>query len=249
MMIVDPSRFGSAGGGGSDPNFANVVLLLGFNGFDGATATTDESSAGHTLTFNGNAQLDTGQQKFGTASLLLDGTGDYVSSADSADWDLSDANSDEFTIEFWMRSGVNGSNHYPLGQNSGGGNVAWYFTYNSQRMEFAYSTTGAAGGGLTFIQQPASGSGYPMATNTWHFVAVDKDATGKIRLYVDGFMVASATPANSAIFNSTAALEIGRSYAAANFNGHIDELRITKGVARYASDSGFAVPTAAFPRS
>ncbi len=31
--------------------------------------------------------------------------------------------------------------------------------------------------------------------------------------------------------------------------GWLDELRITKGVARYASDGGFTVPTAAFPRS
>lgn len=30
-------------------------------------------------------------------------------------------------------------------------------------------------------------------------------------------------------------------------NGWLDEVRITKGVALYASDSGFAVPTAALP--
>jgi hypothetical protein len=43
----------------------------------------------------------------------------------------------------------------------------------------------------------------------------------------------------------TATLDIG----SATFGGWIDELRITKGVARYASDGGFTVPTAAFPRS
>jgi hypothetical protein len=33
------------------------------------------------------------------------------------------------------------------------------------------------------------------------------------------------------------------------FLGNIDEVRITKGAARYASNSGFTVPTAAYPRS
>lgn len=33
-----------------------------------------------------------------------------------------------------------------------------------------------------------------------------------------------------------------------DMNGWLDEVRITKGVARYSLDSGFAVPTAAYPR-
>lgn len=89
-----------------------------------------------------------------------------------------------------------------------------------------------------------------MTTGVWYHVAADKDATGKIRLYVDGVMLGSATPANSAIFNSTAGLGIGAQGANGNVDmaGWLDEVRITKGVARYASDSGFTVPTAAYPR-
>ena len=33
------------------------------------------------------------------------------------------------------------------------------------------------------------------------------------------------------------------------FNGNMDEIRITKGLARYASDSGYTVATQSFPRS
>lgn len=43
----------------------------------------------HTITFHGNAQLDTAQKKFGASSLLLDGTGDYLSIPDSPDWNFS----------------------------------------------------------------------------------------------------------------------------------------------------------------
>ncbi|TIL80512.1 MAG: LamG domain-containing protein, partial [Mesorhizobium sp.] len=63
-------------------------------------------------------------------------------------------------------------------------------------------------------------------------------------------MKGSATPANSNTFNAATVLAIGSTSAGArSFNGWIDELRITKGVARYASDGGFTPPTAAFPRS
>jgi hypothetical protein len=88
------------------------------------------------------------------------------------------------------------------------------------------------------------------ALDTWGHIAIDKDATGKCRMYVNGVMLGSVTPADSSMFDSTAALEIGRLFGAtANLSGWMDELRITKGVARYASDAGFTVPSAAFPRS
>jgi hypothetical protein len=65
-------------------------------------------------------------------------------------------------------------------------------------------------------------------------------------------MVGSATPVNSAIFydSSVDQMCIAAIGALGNnaMDGHLDELRVTKGVARYASDGGFAVPTAAYPR-
>ena len=62
-------------------------------------------------------------------------------------------------------------------------------------------------------------------------------------------MKGSGTPANSAMFNFNTPLTIGGRATTQYLNGWIDEVRITKGVARYASDSGYTVPTAAFPRS
>ncbi len=59
-------------------DFSLVSLLANFDGTDGATSSVDESENTHVLIFSGDAQLDTAQKKFGTASLLLDGTGDYV---------------------------------------------------------------------------------------------------------------------------------------------------------------------------
>src|SRR3972149_9214360 len=61
-------------------------LLLHMDGANGSTTFTDEM--GQAVTANGNAQISTAQSKFGGASGLFDGTGDYLSVPASADWDF-----------------------------------------------------------------------------------------------------------------------------------------------------------------
>ncbi len=80
---------------------SDTKLLIHFDGADEAQAYTAET--GQTVTFEANAQLDTAQKKFGTASLLLDGTDDKVTVPDSLDWVFGDGN---FTIEGWFRFNV-----------------------------------------------------------------------------------------------------------------------------------------------
>jgi hypothetical protein len=77
-----------------------VKLLLHCDGSDGSTSFPDSSNSAHTVTANGNAQVDTAQYKFGGASALFDGTGDYLSLADNTDWDFGLSS---FTIDFWAR--------------------------------------------------------------------------------------------------------------------------------------------------
>jgi len=62
----------------TDPDFDSVEFLSHFDGADAATTAVDESDNNHTIVFNAEAQLDTAQQKWGTASLLLDGSVDSV---------------------------------------------------------------------------------------------------------------------------------------------------------------------------
>ncbi|RUT88128.1 MULTISPECIES: DUF2460 domain-containing protein [unclassified Mesorhizobium] len=223
----------------ADPHFISVVLLCGFNGADGSTSTTDEATA-KAITFNGNAQLDTAQKKFGTASLLLDGTGDRLELVDSSDWQLGSTNSSPWTVEAWVRWNVlDANNRGIIGQNAAAG---WFFTGSSTIGELAFGSSNFS---------TITTSGASMTTGVWYHLAADHDSSGKIRLYVDGLMLGSATPANSAIANVASPLAIGAQGGSGqvDMNGWLDEVRITKGVARYASDSGFAVPTTAFPRS
>lgn len=249
-----------AGGGagsvppGSDLFFSSTVLLMGFEGADastGAPGMTDESFAAHGLSSGivGQAQIDTAQFKFGTSSLLLNTvSASSIQFNDSADWQLSTANSDQFTIELFVRFAATGASKVFVCQSNTDGTECFSFQTKSgdaTNFSFYYSPDG------TFASEVAThSSGAALTTNTWYALAVDKDSGGKIRLYKDGTMVGSSTPANSAFFNSAVKLVIGATAGGgAALNGWIDEIRITKGVARYASDGGYTVTTAAFPRT
>jgi len=226
-----------------DLYWANVVLLCGFEGSDASTSFDDESTPNHTLTAVGNAQIDTAQFKFGSSSALFDGTGDGITTPDSADWDLSDANSDQFTVETWVRfNSLTGEQS--LVSQWATSNLSWHIRkLTTHEIQFGWTFNNS--GVLTVVTSGAS-----LATDTWYHIAVDKDATGKIRFYVDGVMRGSSTPSNSTIYNSATVLTIGgeSNGTARILNGWLDEVRITKGVARYASDSGYTVPVAAFER-
>ena len=250
---------GVSGAVACDPYFGNVVLLMGYEGANGSTGApgmNDESPSAHgTATVTGASVITTSQFKFGSSSLQANLTPNTstITFPYSADWILSSSNSDQFTIEAWIRP-----NSSVLTQNLGESIVA----VQSGLSHFLWNLyTGTSGNGeLTFSAQTAGGTAWSIINSTgitwtpgtWYHVAVDKDATGKVRLYRSGVMVASNTPPDSSIYTGTGfPLNIGNQGTGGGvrpFDGNIDELRITKGVARYANDSGFAVPTAAFPR-
>lgn len=232
-----------------DPYWSNTVLLTPFDGANGATGApgyNDFSPAAHgTATNVGTASIDTSQSLFGGSS-FKPGTGGMLF-PDSADWTLSSANSDQFTIECAFRVTATAVARIFVCQSfTAVGTSSWIFqTDNTSASELQFLATSL---GASFnVNIISSGAG--LVANTWYQIAVDKDATGKIRIYVNGVMVGSGTPANSAIQNTSRQLGIGcNDNSTGSFNaGWIDELRITKGVARYASDGGYTPATAAFP--
>lgn len=230
-----------ASGPVTDPNFASVVMLCGFNGTNGATAFTDESAAPHALTTNGNAQLSTAQAKFGASSLLLDGTGDFVSAADSADWDV---DGKVFTHEAWCYfTSVPSSFTIASQWSSTTTNAAWALFYSGGVLKWRYQTTGGATGN-------AGNAAYTPPTNTWTHIAATGDGTSA-RVYVDGVHFGTGSNLSGITpRTSTNPLRIGSTQDfALDFPGFIDEFRITKGVARYTGTGSFTPPSAAFPRS
>lgn len=246
-FVINPYLFAAGGGGGGpDPNFSDVVLLLGMDGADASTTFTDESpTAKGNAGVTSGAQVDTAQSKFGTGSLLLNGSTDMINYAGNADWEF--GGTDDFTVEAWIRlNSTAGTQTIISNYTNNFSNRSWLLEFNSSSLSFTYNTNGGVAPGNVNV----AGSWSP-STNTWYHIAADCDAARTCRVYVDGVMIASATSL-PAIKASGSDLRIGcygPSPFANFFNGWIDEVRITKGAARYADDGGFTPPIAAFPRS
>ncbi len=238
--------------GGEVPAFANVQFLAGWDGADGATSFTEESQNAQVQTFLGSAALETDQQKFGTASLLLNGVnGNAVTSPDLAAITIGAA---DFCVEGFMRfialPGIGAAmtlmSHYDpaTGQRAWGGDLL--NDSGTLSLRFFYSTDGAA---VTVIQSAAITG--PPVVNTWFHFAFTREGDIQ-RGFFDGVQQGSNGDfAGASFHNSTHALTIGalgNSGSPTNvINGYIDESRLTIGEPVYTEN--FTPPTEAFPRS
>src|SRR3990167_4294419 len=95
-------------------------FLAHTDGTDGSTTFTDE--AGIAITANGNAQIDTAQSKFGGASGLLDGTGDYLTTPDSDNYNFG---SGDFSVDFQVRFNSVASNQDFIAHWTDGSTHSW----------------------------------------------------------------------------------------------------------------------------
>lgn len=217
--------------------FSYVSALLHFNGTNGSTTFTD--STGKIWTAFGNAQISTAQSKFGGASGLFDGAGDYISTPHHVSLNFGTG---DFTIEFWQNMVSNtgfqtiihkgyatGSNGYVVQTGNGDGRINFY----------------SIAAGSTLIAGETTGT---VITGTQYHIAIVRYGTS-VKIYREGVEVASGT--SSFDFSSTLAKFIGGGSSTGQdnywYNGYIDELRITKGVALYTAN--FTPPTAPFPDS
>lgn len=208
--------------------------LLHMNGTDGSTTFTDES--GKTWTAQGNAQIDTAQSVFGGASMLLDGTGDYLSTPDHADFELG---SGDFTVDFRVRFNSISAPHALVGKWSTAGSPRSWLIYlnDANTLQFYWSTNGSVGG----TGSPKSFSWTP-STATWYHVACTR-AAGSLRMFINGSQIGATESVSATFFDGAADVTVGGTHnGAALLNGWIDELRISKGIARWSDN--FTPPTA-----
>jgi len=210
-------------------------LLLHGDGINGSTTIIDNSPSPKTVTAFGNAQISTAQSKFGGASLAFDGNGDYLTLGDVSSQLLL---SGDFTIECFVRFNSL-STFQSICQtvwNSGGFFLFHHLDYQNKISFYVWNHNSAA----PLLTQSSS-----MAINTFYHVAVTR-AGSTFRLFVNGELESSTTSAATI----TLPLQYAGIYRDPSFflyglNGYIDELRITKGIARYTSN--FTPPTAPFP--
>lgn len=208
-------------------NDANTVLLIHANGTDASTFFEDDNGVRNKkgISAIGNAQIDTAQSKFGGASLLLDGTGDALSTAGIA------FGTDAFTVEYWIR---------PTAQSSY--DIHWDLrgTPTSNLSPIVYTLNGTLYvdvGATTVI------TGSALSNNTWYHIALARSGSST-KLFVDGTQVGS-TYTDSNNYVSAATLYIGELYSLGGNGvvGNMDEFRISNS-ARYTA--GFTPSTTAF---
>jgi len=196
---------------------SNTYLLANFT-----NAGIFDNTAKNDLETVGNAQVDTSVVKYGQGSMKFDGTGDYLVRPYSQNIDL---NKGDFTIEAWV---------YPTGTKAfstiasmwgAAGFNSWIFNVNNGTLGFAWRTENPSS---NFLE---AGS---VSLNTWSHVAAVRSGN-TFTIYLNGVSQDSGTSSDN---SETTQLTIGayENGAAGNFQGFIDDLRITKGVARYTAN-------------
>ena len=215
-----------------DIYFPRNALLLPFDGSNGATTTSDSSNSNHTATFNGNAQISTAQSKFGGSSLLLDGTGDYLSFSASSDWQFATG---DFTIEFWIRIGA-GSAYQTI----------WDFNYTSNGCVLIQTTNDSSPKMRVFLDYGRTSDYITDATafslNTWYHYAIVR-SSGTVTIYRDGTSTVSGSMPGDVDASASPTIGIKAGTTDYPLNGYLDDFRISKGLARYTSN--FTAPTSA----
>ena len=190
-----------------------------------------DSAAQNNLTLFGNTKTSTAQYKYGTSSLLLDGTGDYA-----VIYDANTVGKGDFTIELWARRSAT---------NNGG-----FFQFSASALN---SSSGAGPGigvyeggiylyyGKTGALQGKDLGGTLPGVGTWFHVAYVR-SNGVIQVYVNGTAYGATT--DSTVDYTDSVLTLGGWYSSSFlFHGNIDDFRISH-MARYTSN--FTVPSEPF---
>ena len=215
--------------GVSDPFFSSVSLLLHMDGSSNSTTFTDNSSYAHTITAFGGAKINTTDPKFGTGAFIRSASSDYLQTPSHSSFQLGTGS---FTVELWvyLQSGNQDQGLFTFGGTSSG------LAMGIDGSELWVVTTGG---------DPERITGGSIAQNTWTHVAVTRQGSS-MRAFVNGSQVGS-TYASSENFTDNQ-LKIGYGYSTQyGVIGKIDELRVTKGVARYTAN--FTPSTAPFPNA
>lgn len=211
----------------STPVTGEYILRVPFDGADGATSAVDQSLYARVLTFSGNAQLDTAVKKFGSASLLLDGTGDYV--LVDAPTGISRAVGEAFTMHAWIRPTALADFDTIFSSCLGSDESFWFRLHAGGQIAFA---TWSAPGVLSGYGESAAGA---VVINTQQHVAVTIDASNVMRLFVGGVLVNTQSSVG-AMREATANASIGSVHSFGEFFvGHIDQLEVIKGAALWTA--------------
>jgi hypothetical protein len=195
------------------------------------TVFLDSSPTIKTVTPTGTTLTTTAQYKYGSSSIQFNGGNSYQSIANNAGFTFG---SGDFTVELFIRvSASTGSPQQILGVWHNSLGWAWQINVDTNRYVLFTCNTNIS-----------AASAAPISYGVWYHIAAVR-SSGSIMLFIDG-VLQSTTAFTASVTASTSPLVIGSVSGPITwfYAGWMDEIRITKGVARYTSS--FVPPTGAF---
>ena len=205
-----------------DGNYINLTgRQIGFQ--------TITDRAGKTVYAQGDAKLSTSIKKFGTASVVLDGVGDYVTVPTQPDFNFGTG---DFTIEGWFYRTASASASFMFDFRTTD-NQAAPCLYIASTSTVSYYVSGAAR-----ITAP---SGFT-SLNTWYHIAISRSGTST-KLFINGTQAGSTWTDTTNYIQTPVVIGARYNLTAGQFwTGNIDDVRITR-AARYTGT--FPIPTSA----
>jgi hypothetical protein len=210
----------------------NTSLLTNFtNGaiFDNAMMNNLETV--------GNAQISTSVVKYGSGSMAFDGSGDYLLGPNFLNGDFGTG---DFTVEYWFNCGTQGISYSTQVGTLSSATIANTWRFGTQLgvsagLYFSYYN------GATFSDITFTTTNYN--NNTWYHAALTR-SSGTVRAFINGTQVGSNQTVTQNLSSGSKIIVGAELFTPSYYNGYIDDLRITKGYARYTTN--FTPPTQAF---
>jgi hypothetical protein len=220
---------------------AYTKLLLPCDGIDGFTGTLPNlGNAQSFLTQNGAKLVtaQTAQSKFGGRAVSFNGSS-YLSIPDSDDWNFGTG---DFTIECWVNfSSFSGTKN--IISQSNAGITSFWQTYFSSAKRFGFQVYNSP----TTLADYEYDFSATVILNTWYHFVIVRNGTSLL-LFIDGdlktWTIIYTAIGNSSIPDISGNIYIGNIVFVNYMNGWIDEVRISKGIARWTSN--FSVPVIAY---
>ena len=243
---------GGSGGGGAGSSGSGTAATANTGGGGGGSGGTGgvggsgvvliKYSGNHTITANGDVTNTRAVRKIGDSSIIFDGTNDYLQISDGlTDFDFG---TDDVCIEFWINTTQTSTCRVIT---RGDHPKQWFFRSNTSVASECIKTN--IGGSV--VSFDGSGGTEYIATGSWHHLALVRQSTA-LRYYIDGVQRFS----NTSISGSwdvgtpeTDTLAIGQGITSGedeDFDGYLDEIRISVGAARYPDGTTFTPLTTAF---
>ncbi len=207
----------------TDSNYSDLVLALPLVGnADDVSNQINSGSTTKTITANGNAAASSVAANFYGGSYYFDGSGDYLSVPDNADFNFGTGDS---TIEMWVYPTlISGTAENLITRGTSG-----YSGFIMSVTNFLDSTDGGSSWNVNITFDN------PLVVNVWQHVAVCRSGS-TWTVYINGVENGSSTVDANAVVSSAQTLTIGQRTGQTDFKGYLSDIHIYKGVAKYTEN-------------